>query len=338
MKPFFKSVLLFLNFICLLENFYNSFLFYIFRDDIEANALGSPPCMDLLVRHRPSYWFSAHLHCKFAALVPKDDGSPEVTKFLALDKCLPKRKFLQILEIPHDEKSPIRISYDLEWLTILYLTNHLLSVKSGTHYMPGKGGDARSEYTPTEAEKNNVSKQFGNDFVIPENFVQTSKPYNPESPRGPIEPARMCINPQTTRFCDKLGIDDPSALLRIMTNTKDNSFSNCAADKSSDSRNTSLTFEDDNVLSSTLDEDSPDESSYRTSPSSIAPESSTVDCSITEKSDDFSTSADDKETDDKITELTATKAAGEKDCETVGPEPNCKKFKRRNHSFYNDTA
>lgn len=90
---------------------------------------------------KPAYWFAAHLHCKFAALVPHSDE--KVTKFLALDKCLPNRRFLQILDIPHDINLKNKIRYDLEWLTILYLTNHLLSTKNGMHYMPGPNSAER---------------------------------------------------------------------------------------------------------------------------------------------------------------------------------------------------
>lgn len=110
-----------------------------FREDIEDNKLGSPPCEDLLRTLKPPYWFSAHLHCKFSALIPHEDG--EDTKFLALDKCLPKRRFLQVLEIESDEAScqgKVEMCYDLEWLTILNLTNHLISVKGSNGYMPGK--------------------------------------------------------------------------------------------------------------------------------------------------------------------------------------------------------
>jgi lariat debranching enzyme len=51
---------------------------------------------------------------------------------------------LQIVDIPHDTNKSVELEYDLEWLTILHLTNHLLSVRKTNQYMPGPGLDGRS--------------------------------------------------------------------------------------------------------------------------------------------------------------------------------------------------
>ena len=55
--------------------------------------------MELLQHLKPSYWFSAHLHVKFAAVYFHNechDSNKKCTKFLALDKILPRRKFMQV--------------------------------------------------------------------------------------------------------------------------------------------------------------------------------------------------------------------------------------------------
>ncbi|XP_063984730.1 lariat debranching enzyme [Diachasmimorpha longicaudata] len=187
-----------------------------FKDDIKADQLGSPPCMELLTHHYPKYWFSAHLHCKFAAIVRTEDNTKS-TKFLALDKCLTKRPFLQVLDIPHDEYVPMELSYDLEWLTILHLTNHLLSVKNGVHYMPGPGCAGRWNFTPSESEKENVLRRFGGCLRVPENFERTTEAYNPESNQKNNKQLKFRLNKQTSEFCDKLGVDDPPSLLLIMS-------------------------------------------------------------------------------------------------------------------------
>ena len=144
-----------------------------FRDDIERGELGSQPAEMLLRKLRPKYWFSAHLHVKFAAFVDHDaeleadddDEEGEIvledsdeqeeeegkspgkrgvspsamdsdskrqkgekkssttnqtTRFLALDKCLPHRDFLQILDIEESSisSSNSTLSYDPHWLAI----------------------------------------------------------------------------------------------------------------------------------------------------------------------------------------------------------------------------
>ncbi|CAA7393707.1 unnamed protein product [Spirodela intermedia] len=87
-----------------------------FRREIEERSLGSRAAAQLLDKLKPPYWFSAHLHCKFPAVIQHGENGP-VTKFLALDKCLPRRQFLQILEIGSDP-GPHEIMFDEEWLAI----------------------------------------------------------------------------------------------------------------------------------------------------------------------------------------------------------------------------
>ena len=70
------------------------------KAEVLDGSLGSQPNAELLKRLAPDYWFSAHLHVKFPALIPRSDARGGATRFLALDKCLPGRNFLQA-RAPH---------------------------------------------------------------------------------------------------------------------------------------------------------------------------------------------------------------------------------------------
>lgn len=188
-----------------------------FATEIDNNTLGSRAAEDLIKKLRPNYWFSGHLHVKFPALMKHKDENTQkgkVTKFLALDKCLPRRDFLQLIELPSTQ--PHELYYDAEWLTILRLTNHLLSIGVQTVYMPGPGGSERYQFTPSEEEIKETLQMMNDNLRIPENFAPTAESFDETKIQLKMELVQMpepLLNPQTTAFCDKLGLDDPLALL-----------------------------------------------------------------------------------------------------------------------------
>lgn len=185
--------------------------------DIDRDQLGSRPAMEVLETLKPKYWFSAHLHVKYPAIVRHEDG--QKTKFLALDKCLPRRQYLVVLSVGEDveEGSDIKISYDPHWLAILKSTNHLLSVSPGQNHMPGPLAKERHDFCPTDEEIVDIEKIFGNDLIIPDNFTKTVEPFDPskESLRDlrTTEPPFVRFNPQNEDFCRRLGVDDPIELI-----------------------------------------------------------------------------------------------------------------------------
>lgn len=50
-----------------------------FQQEVEQNALGSPPAMEVLKTIRPFYWFAAHLHVKFTAQINHENEERKTT-------------------------------------------------------------------------------------------------------------------------------------------------------------------------------------------------------------------------------------------------------------------
>lgn len=192
-----------------------------FRNEVESNSLGSQPAEELLTKLKPSYWFAAHLHCKFAAMIPHNvNGNKTFTKFLALDKCLPRRKFLQVIDI-ESTGDVSDIKYDPEWLSILHSTNHLLSVSRANNYMPGNGCSERWDFSPSDDEIKAIHQMFNGDFKIPNNFFVTSPCYDPSQQNVKQISLKPYINPQTEKFCKILGLTDPVVKLLSNSNSEE---------------------------------------------------------------------------------------------------------------------
>ncbi|XP_059198654.1 lariat debranching enzyme [Centropristis striata] len=181
------------------------------RQEVESNSLGSPAAEELLAHLQPSYWFSAHLHVKFAAVMqhpPKANAAPRVTKFLSLDKCLPYREFLQIVDVPERPGSSDGLEYDPEWLAILKATNSLQRTTAHPWNPPENNGlHERWDFRASEAAMMQVMEDLSGELAVPDNFSQTVPAYDPSRPQHNAAPA-CSTNPQTTELCATLGLTD----------------------------------------------------------------------------------------------------------------------------------
>lgn len=175
-----------------------------FRNDIDKKKLGNPLLEPILKRLKPRYWFSAHLHVKFHATVRHNQKHE--TKFLALDKCLPRREYLKILDIQPKEGAKISgLEYDREWLSILKATDEYLSVN------PCSEKSAPQLWTPPRLKPSEMLKQidetFGTYLTISNDF-QLVEPVLKDLDTDP-ERCKNITNPITSHFCSKLNITDP---------------------------------------------------------------------------------------------------------------------------------
>lgn len=154
---------------------------------------------------------------------PKYPSPSEVTNktvlFLALDKCLPGRKFLQLLEIhPHESETKIpplesrakvQFEYDPEWLAITRVFNSdiVLGDKSAP-VSPDLGEDHYRPRIEKELEWVNENVVEKGKLDIPRNFILTAPTFEPGMPEIINEGPYEYNNPQMQQFCDLVGIEN----------------------------------------------------------------------------------------------------------------------------------
>ncbi|KAK9368434.1 lariat debranching enzyme, C-terminal domain-containing protein [Lipomyces kononenkoae] len=137
-----------------------------------------------------------------------DNGFPE-TRFLALDKCLPRREFLQVIRVPTREHvGAHRICYDPEWLAITKATEPYMSLdQSQTNFF--------ATASEQEALKESIrqAREWVQKYVvevgkleIPSNFIATAPCRQADDfSTSQFQPVEY-NNTQTQDFCDLLGI------------------------------------------------------------------------------------------------------------------------------------
>jgi len=171
----------------------------------------------------------AQLPASFARPQPKTTpGQPvppgitnKEVRFLALDKCLPGRHFLQLCELqpfnpetsskhpPAQESPRWRLQYDPEWLAITRVFHDSLVFGDRDAQTPPDKGE--EHYLPLiEKEREWVEENVvrAGKLDVPYNFEITAPPYVPGTPEIVNEQPAEYTNPQTTTFCEMMGLSN----------------------------------------------------------------------------------------------------------------------------------
>ncbi|ETS85341.1 hypothetical protein PFICI_03366 [Pestalotiopsis fici W106-1] len=136
------------------------------------------------------------------------------TRFLALDKCMPGRKCVQlayIKPITHSESnSPdLCLQYDPEWLAINRVFHQYLKIGDRHAKNPTNEGEAAyNEIIDKErawVDENIVAK---GKLVVPLNFAITAPPHKLGDPEKVQEQPEEYTSPQTAAYCELLGLEN----------------------------------------------------------------------------------------------------------------------------------
>ena len=145
-----------------------------------------------------------------------EDLSDLMTKFLSLDKCLPQKRHLQVLNMAsqNDDSYDTSLHYDLEWLAILQKTNHWTNRHNSFVSDPDYSSIHITDQDLDDI-RNRLKQKYHNgcdvkdeDLTrIPNNFAITIPPHKTNGWDQPVNGGQMVGNPQTDDLLDLLGLD-----------------------------------------------------------------------------------------------------------------------------------
>ena len=309
------------------------------RQEIEENTLGSSAAEDVLRSLQPDHWFSAHLHVRFPARIQHSQTS-KVTNFLALDKCLPKRKFLEVIDVG-PASGPLELSYDAEWLAITKLTLPFVNTEPSHTQLPL----SREEITkckPTQDTIRELSDLMGNDLRIPHNFTQNAPLYDAANHQRFVR-VTTSTNPQTDFFCQRLKMRNPFWETDLLEGTlTENPDEINLSDEDEEMKNYNSSTFSLNLPEPTEKKESGKETGLISNAASDQSENVSYSTSDEAEKNTFSEKEGDSSTasksvfEEKESVEDSTSSEQDKDVSSSGYEPPTKTFKlkRRNQAIY----
>ncbi|KAI1337595.1 lariat debranching enzyme, C-terminal domain-containing protein [Xylariaceae sp. FL0016] len=141
------------------------------------------------------------------------------TRFLALDKCLPGRKYIQVCDLtpvdpanltsyPPSEASSqsYTLSYDPEWLAITRVMAPHFTIGHGSANPPDLGEAAYAELIDRERAWVDEHIVRAGKLAVPEKFTITAPPHQNGDPKTVPHQPEEYTNPQTSAFCVLVGV------------------------------------------------------------------------------------------------------------------------------------
>ena len=155
----------------------------------------------------------------------------QMTRFLSLDKCLPKRRHLHLLhveplstrdvinskEVVNGDHNKSWLEYDPTWLAVHRRTedwsqkthNRLQISPDEFEQAPITIEELQEVMNSLKASSSSKcdKQELSNPMAIPRNFVQTVRPQDPSGGQQPGAPRPMIGNPQTDELLGMLGME-----------------------------------------------------------------------------------------------------------------------------------
>ncbi|KAF9265672.1 DBR1-domain-containing protein [Marasmius fiardii PR-910] len=177
------------------------------EDDFDDEASGSSAIQPRVRNNPDEITLEDEEDAVVAVPVPK--LPPSVTRFIALDKCLPRRNFLEVVDIPTNTEHPVELCFDPEWLAITRAFHPWFSLTESQKSFPPENQAREMIAKEREWVKTNLLKH--DDNIIPvssiQQFVRTVSPPGSEGPEKYKQPQPVS-NTQTEAYCQMLQIEN----------------------------------------------------------------------------------------------------------------------------------